>query len=52
LISLGYLSAITIISKSFVVNLSYREKNPSFAPKISIFVNPSVINKHLISECH
>lgn len=50
LISYCYLSAITNISKSSVVNLSSLENAPSFAPKISIFVNPSVFNIHVISD--
>jgi hypothetical protein len=33
-----YFSAITNISKSSVVSLSFLEKAPSFAPKISIFI--------------
>ncbi|MFZ4707065.1 MAG: hypothetical protein ACOYMF_13750 [Bacteroidales bacterium] len=44
-----YLFETTNISKSFVVNLSSREKAPGFAPKISILVNPSVFNNHVIS---
>jgi hypothetical protein len=44
-----YLSATTSISKSSMVSLSFLENAPSFAPKISIFLNPSVLRSHVIS---
>ena len=41
--------AITSISKSSVVNLSFLENAPGLAPKISIFVKPGDFNNQVIS---
>jgi hypothetical protein len=46
----NHFSAITNISKSSVVNLSFRLKAPSFAPNISMLFKFNDFNSHVISD--
>jgi hypothetical protein len=50
MVTKAYYPAITSISKSFVVNLSFLEKAPSFAPKISIVLKFNDLRSQVISD--
>jgi len=50
LLAFYYFSAITSISKSSDVNLSFLEKAHNFAPKISTVLKLSVFNSQVISD--
>lgn len=50
LVSIYYFSAITNISKSLVVNLSFLEKAPNVAPNISIALKLNDFRSQVISD--